>query len=273
MVLGDSYIHGGGIEFENNFSQQLKKMFNKETLGFDKVWVLDVSKSSANNLDNNRIYFQFVEKFKPNIVILGYNYNDIEGELDKEKFFLSDLANFEKTETSSDNSLRFIEKLYELIYNSEVIQYALPIFHKRLNGFGIIIPNSHFDVLMKSYYLDMESWKKSKLLIKEIAESTKDNKIEFIVYQFPEINYLDYPQLFTKASKSIKLFFDSFSSVTYVEGGKAFEKKNAKDYMLSKYDGHPNEKAHYVMAKDVFDLIKKEKLANHNGDIQESNIP
>ena len=94
MVLGDSYIHGGGIEFENNFSQQLKKMFSNETLGFDKVWVLDVSKSSANNLDNNMIYFQFVEKFKPDIVILGYNYNDIEGDLDKRDQHLSDCNRF-----------------------------------------------------------------------------------------------------------------------------------------------------------------------------------
>ena len=84
--------------------------------------------------------------------------------------------------------------------------------------------------------------------------------IEFIVYQFPEINFLDYRQLFAKANTSIKLFLDNFT-LTYVEGGKAFEGKNSKDYMLSKYDGHPNEKAHYIMAKDVFDLIKKRKIS------------
>jgi len=239
-------------------------MFKKEALGFDKVWVLDVSKSSANSLDNNRIYFQFVEKFKPAIVILGYNYNDIEGDLDKRDQNLSDVTDFKKTEASSEKKLRFIERLYKFIYNSEVLRFTLSSFHRRLNSYGIIIPNSHFDVILKSYYLNMDNWSKSKLLIKEIADSTKENDIEFIVYQFPEINYLDHPQLFAKANTSIKLFLDSFSSVTYVEGGKAFVGKNSKDYMLSKYDGHPNEKAHYVMAKDVFDLIKKGKLANHN---------
>jgi len=82
MVIGDSYIHGGGIEFKDNFSQQLKKLLKSTNLN-NNIWVLDVSKSSSNNLDNHTTYFQFKNKFKPNIVILGYNINDVDGNLDK----------------------------------------------------------------------------------------------------------------------------------------------------------------------------------------------
>ena len=100
MVIGDSYIHGGGIDFEDNFSQQLKKMFETLESKRNKTWILDVSKSSSNNLDNNQTYFYFKDKFRPNILILGYNLNDIEGELNKHDNEVSNINKFKQVKAS-----------------------------------------------------------------------------------------------------------------------------------------------------------------------------
>ncbi len=48
MVLGDSYIHGGGVNFKDNFSQQLKILLQKANNKFESIYVLDISKPSSN---------------------------------------------------------------------------------------------------------------------------------------------------------------------------------------------------------------------------------
>ncbi len=188
MVIGDSYIHGGGIEFKDNFSQRLKILLESNNLSFNNIWVLDVSKSSSNTLDNNRIYFQFAEKFKPVIVILGYNLNDIDGDLLKKRDSIKYTKNFKKVKSSSDESLKLIKRIYNTIYKSHLVHYVLYKTHRKLNSLGIIIPNSNFDELIKSYYENKENWQRSKGLLDEIIEDSKQRDIQLIVYKFTEGN-------------------------------------------------------------------------------------
>ena len=260
MVIGDSYIHGGGIEFQNNFSQQLKNMLNAEKLNFDNIWVLDVSKSNANNFDNNQTYFQFVDSFNPNIVILGYNLNDIDGNLDKQKHGLSSVESFKNTNTSGGEAKSTIRKIYNTVYKSQFIRFVFKKTHSFIKTFGIILPNSRADITMKSYYQDRENWKKSKVLLTEIIDDTHKRANQLIVYKMPEVNLLEYPQLFSKANEAIKSYFESYSSVIFKNGSEALKGRKSKEYMLSKYDGHPNEKAHLKMAEDVFNKIKSDFL-------------
>jgi lysophospholipase L1-like esterase len=259
MVIGDSYIHGGGIEFDNNFSQQLKKMLLAKKLTFDNIWVLDVSKSSSNNLDNNQTYFQFVDKFNPNIVIIGYNLNDIDGNLEKPKEGRINIENFNKNNPSGRKAQSTIRKINKIIYQSKFIHFIFKKTHSYLKTFGIIIPNSRFDFTMKSYYQNKSNWKKSKALLSEIIEDTLEKQIQLIVYKFPEVNLLEYPKLFSKANESIKLYFDNYPSVIYANGSETLKGEKSDEYILSKYDGHPNEKAHKKMAEDVFNVITKNK--------------
>lgn len=263
MVLGDSYIHGGGIEFKDNFSQQLKKIFQKESNTFDNIWVLDVSMPDSNNFDNNKSYFQFVDEFKPNIVILGYNMNDVNGNLDKQKN-QTEIENFTKIKTSGGESRSVIRKIYNFIYQSHLAHYVMHNSHNELKSYGLVIRNSNFDITMRSYFENRENWQKSKILLREIIDDTRKKNIQLIVYKFPEINLLEYPQLFTDVNESIKSFFDGYPSVIYMDGMETFKGDDSKQYILSKYDGHPNEKAHYKMAKSVFKTIcKNERSTSH----------
>jgi lysophospholipase L1-like esterase len=260
MVIGDSYIHGGGIEFSNNFSQRLKVMLKKANAGFDDVYVLDVSKASSNNFDNNQTYFQFVDKFRPQLVILGYNYNDVMGNLDKQRA-AGDIENFEKLEASSSEKRTFIKKVYDFLYQSSFIQYTLSNLHTQLKARGIIFPNSAFSIILRSYYEDQPNWIKSRELLREMMNDAKQKDIQFLVLKFPEINLLEYPKLFTRTDDTLRHFFSQLPEVKYVDGLDIFKGERSKDNILSKYDGHPNERAHKKMAENIFGVIKGMKVA------------
>ena len=266
MVIGDSYIHGGGIDFKDNFSQQLKKIFKNKIDNQNKIWVLDVSKPSSNNYDNNKTYFQYVDVFKPNIIILGYNINDVNGNLNTKDNF-NKTKNSTNTKKTRREAETLIKKIYRIVYKSKVIHFAMHKIHNELKNIGIIIPYSNFDLTIKSYYQNKDSWIKSKVLLTEIINDVRKRKSQLIVYKFPEFNLLEYPILFEKANNIIAEFFSKYNFVIYKNGRLCFSGEKSEKYILSKYDGHPNAKAHNKIAKDVYEIIKKNnKMPNFNLD-------
>lgn len=265
MVLGDSYIFGGGIEFKDNFSQNLKRLINSEKGNFNNAWVLDVSRPSANNLDHNLTYFQFVKSYKPNVVIIGYNTDDIHGYLSKTKKEIT-LDDFKNGKMSSRKTKSFIKKVYDIIYMSAFANYILHNLHNELKANGYIMKGSQADLELRSYWQNDENWQKSKILLSEIIEHSEKNDIQLIIYKFQEINLLEYPSLFTKTNIAIKDFFTKRPSVIYLDGSETFRGEKSEKYRLSKYDGHPNEKAHKKMATEVFEVIKNNRRAHNRVD-------
>ncbi|MES2847542.1 MAG: hypothetical protein V4685_00680, partial [Bacteroidota bacterium] len=129
--------------------------------------------------------------------------------------------------------------------------------HDEMKAHGRIIPNSAFDLTLKAYQQDKPSWIKSKELLQKLIDDCKKNNSQLLVLKFTEINMLDYSGIFEKTDSSIKSFFDANPSVDYLDVGKIFKGENSKDYFLSKYDGHPNEKAHAKIAAAAFEEIRK----------------
>jgi hypothetical protein len=256
MVIGDSYIYGGGIEFKDNFSQNLKRLINTNKGNFVNGWVLDISKSSSNNLDNNQAYFEYVDIYRPNVVIIGYNLNDVGGNLQKDIKNSAVSRPQEEDQMHGTETQSLIQKIYGILYTSEFIQFVLHNAHKQLKAHGIVIPGSEFDMQLKSYYQNRNNWRQSQILLKEVIEHASENKIELIIYKFPEMDLIEHPNLFTKSDLIINSFFNSCPSVHYIDGSEQFRNAKSKDYRLSKYDGHPNAYAHKKIAEKVFDLIR-----------------
>jgi hypothetical protein len=256
MVIGDSYISGAGIESKDNFSQQLKGLLKKSDSTFDSIYVFDASVPKNNNLDNNETYFQYVDKFKPEIIVLGYNYNDVMENLDRknEKNVTDSFAK----RSSYQKETNVLKKMMNFAFRSKFIHYLHTNLYTQFKARGIIFPNSDFDVIMKSYSNNTERWIKSKIYLQEIIEDAKKRNIQLIVLQCPQTDLMAYPKLFVKADSAIKHFFTSSPSLIYENIADIFKGKNPKDYMLSKYDGHSNERAHKEIAENVFALIKKQ---------------
>ena len=247
MILGDSYIHGGGIDFKNVFSQQLKSILQKNNTQFNHIYVLDLSRASANAFDNQQTYYQFAEKFKPQIVILGYNYDDVLGELDQQIKKIS-IDSFGTQKSSAGAKKTMAKKISGFLYHSALLKYVLTKINTYLKTFGIVVPNSEFDLNMKSYYLNDSSWIQSKKIIDNMITHIKNNNGRLMVIKFPEINLLSYQNLFFKADTAIHAFFQQYPSVTFIDGTHIFKGVNSNDYILSRYDGHINEKGHKKLA-------------------------
>jgi len=257
MVLGDSFIHGGGIEFKDNFSQQLKRLLQINNHHYDNIYVLDLSKGAANNFDNNQIYFQFVNKFKPDIVILGFSYGATRGDLYKLASKIS-LDSFSAINFTLNRKKSVSQKIYSVLYNSSVLHYVLFNFHSYLKSYGFIIPYSEFDLVLNDYTLNSDQWKRSKFLLSQINADVLKRNIKMIVLKFPEMNLIEYPKIFKEPDQVIQSFYDNFPSINYINCVEYFKGKKSGDFILSKYDGHPNEKAHQIIALNVFNLINRD---------------
>ncbi len=254
MVLGDSYIAGGGIEAKDKFSEQLKLILKKNNKKYDAVYVLDVSKPSNNTLDNRQTYFEFVDKFKPQFVIIGYNLNDIDGNLDKSLIKVdSGKTSAEMTNTYVKQTL--LQKITYFYKQSKVLDYVLHTLHNEMKIHGFIFPNSVLDVTIKNYVENRKSWQQSKQLLQEVSDDAKAKNIQLIMLKFPEIYLLEYPKIFEKTENTIRDFYKQSPWVIFVNGNDIFKGEKSKDYILSKYDGHPNEKAHNKMAMYISKYI------------------
>lgn len=254
MVMGDSYIAGGGIEAKDRFSEQLKLILKNDNKKYDAVYVLDVSKPSNNTLDNRQSYFEFVEKFKPQYVIIGYNFNDIDGNLDKS------LVKVDSGKTAADMTNSYVrqtllQKITHFYKQSKVLDYVLHTLHNELKIHGFIFPNSVLDVTIQTYVQNQKPWQESKQLLQEVSDDARKKNIELIVLKFPEIYLLEYPKIFQQTENVIRDFYKKSPWVTFINGNDLFKGDKSKDYILSKYDGHPNEKAHKKMAVAIAKFI------------------
>ena len=266
MTLGDSFIHGGGIDFRNNTSQQLKILIEEAHSNCGTSYMLDLSRPGNNTLDNFNTFKQFFEIFQPNVVLLGYTLRDVLGPMDKTKTQVI-------RKVRNDDDIEIVKKktvdkgIYKIINpfrrNSYLFRYLNNSIQRALKIRGIVIPNlgSFHYATHGAYSEKNENWMKSKALMKEMGEICTENKSLFVTYYFPEFNVLEHPKLFEKVNPSINSFFKSEPSIVYFNGLEGdFSNATSDEYFISKYDAHPNEKAHKMIATTVFNSIKSHKL-------------
>jgi hypothetical protein len=254
MILGDSYINGGGIDPSNKFSHQLKKLLGQSHDEYRKTYILDLSRPSNNNLDNYTTYFKFANTYKPNIVLLGYNINDVIDNLDKADVNQEGIKTLPAKSKDNPSS---IQKLLNIIYKSELVHIAFPNFNKLLKSWGYIIPKSEFGRILNIYTSEQAEWLKSKALLSEMIMDAEKKKIKFITFIMPEIDLLEHPNIFNSPDTRVVSFFGQFQNCSVINGREVFKGKKSTEYRLSKYDGHPNQKAHSLMANYVYNLLKK----------------
>lgn len=259
MVLGDSYIHGGGIDFKDNFSRQLKGLLethNNQTKKFDEIHVLDVSRPDNNTLDNYNTFSQFYDQFQPNLVILGYHLDDVVGDLDK--------AN---TEGRSDNlkpakqakkKRTTVQKISRVIYKLRLMKYISRRLQNYMKTRGVVIPGGDFHFMVnKAYKPKSKSWLQVQSLFDEMANRTASDQNEFLVYKYPIINLIEYPEIFEQVDQQIKTYFDQQTGIQYFNGLDDFRGEKSSTYVISKYDGHPNISGHQKIAIKIFENIKQ----------------
>jgi len=261
MVVGDSYIYGGGIDPQKKFSKRLLQKFNSNNTPSDNTLVLDVSRPSNNTQENFDFLMDYEAVFKPNIVIWAYNFNDIlrvEPRTQNEvvtKRVESKPKEIQQPKREKNTSFRkVIRGAYEF---SELLQFSSTKIQKEMKVNGFVLPFGEFHYLTKKGYLDSDpSWTESQKILADAVKKCEDDNIELILYKVPEFNLLENNSLFSEVDKSLEAFINKHPSIHYIDGFEDFENVNVEDFILSTYDGHPNENAHQKIADKIYSKIK-----------------
>lgn len=261
MVLGDSKFYGPGVEFGKIFSQQLKGMLAADkSLPYENVLVLDLSRGGYNTLMNRLTYFEYVDQFDPNLVILGNNYEDVYGNQDvPEAISQSDLSPHQQTskifEESASDNMPLFQRIRKLLYHSSLLEFIMAGLNLELKLHGVIVPGSVFHHLIyKSHRDDYPGWVKSQKHLRDIIADCKKRGIDLMVYSVPELNMLDNYAPYEMVDQRLAAFFAGYS-VPYINGVEPFHGMNSSDLALSRYDGHANDKGHHLMAQQVYAAI------------------
>ncbi len=262
MVLGDSKIYGPGVDFQGVFSQQLKALLSADkSLAYDNIFVLDLSRGGYNTLMNRMTYFEYVDKFQPQLVVLGNNYEDVYGNQNvPEAISNSQLSPHEQTakifeERKSGENTPLFQQIRETVYHSSLLEFIMAGLNLELKLRGLVVPGSVFHHLIyESHREDYEGWIKAKGHLRDMIADCKQRGVALLVYSTPELNMLDNYAPYDTVDHKLAAFFASYA-IPYVNGVSPFSGMDASELALSRYDGHANAKGHQLMAQQVYPVI------------------
>jgi hypothetical protein len=256
LVIGDSYINGGAISVESRFSKKLSFLLEEEAL------ILDISRPSNSTLDNYNSFMFYQEKFKPQFVFWAYNFNDILYSIPQVNS--SEKADILPPKRVSKNKIGLKKYASQLYSFSELTRYLSSNIQKQLKFQGIVMPIGEFYQLTQKTYLETnKNWIDTKKKLDTVSQICKTNQSKFILYRMPEFNLLNHSNLFYSLDKELVNYVNSNENIIYHNGISDFKNENSEKFMLSKYDGHPNELAHFKIAKKIAKYINREKARMH----------
>lgn len=252
MVLGDSFIYGGGINSEKKASNELANTKN--------IPVADLSRPSNNTVDNYNTFMNYIDSINPEMVVLGYHINDITGGVTEDKLSRKGHQSEELPEHNTqvkknESSLKsLIKKVYRswksLEYISSNLQNSLKV------NYGLILPGGEqYQISKELYKKDSPDWVLTQKLIEEIQKNCDDHGIKFLILVFTDFN--------TIGSNAINEFpistFTKFcisKDIQYIDTRQLFKSYKINDLVISKYDGHPNEMVHRIIADNIYSFYK-----------------
>ncbi len=258
LVLGDSYIYGAGVEPAMKTSKVLGARLEDDWVGrrgtIRSVEVLDVSRPSNNSLDNLLAMEMYGERFRPHFVVLGYNWNDILGGLRRQ--------NVPKPRTEGipeqvEKEVSTLKSLILTIYGvTELGAYLSTQIQHSMKQHGFILPIGDFHLLTQVVYEESSpQWRASHEVLSDLGRVARANGAMLVVYDFPEFNLLEQPQLFDQPRRVLSRFFTDDLADVYIDGWKHFEPVAESQWYISKYDGHLNGLAHARVAERIAEEI------------------
>lgn len=254
MLLGDSYLFGAGVADGQTFAQLLRRrLATRNPAGLAQASLLDLTMPGSNTFTNTQAFHQARDIYQPHLVLLAYNPNDVYGRMEEKSPTSTSTST---TAPEADQSLNTVVALRRLLYQSALLQFSLIKLNMELKLRGIVLPGSEFDhQVNKSHAPSYPGWRKSQDHLRRLAADCRQRNIHLVVINVPELNMLSHRQPFARMDAEIRRFFTSLPDLTFLDGAQPFLAKPSSDpklYAISKHDGHPNAKAHQLLADFVY---------------------
>ena len=222
MMLGDSFVLGWGVPFDDIISKRMERMFAAEGR---KVDVISTGVGNYNTTMEVEYYLTRGYKFHPDVVVLNFVVNDAE-----------------PIPSYKDNG--FIAR------NSEVLVVLLGAVDSLMRRVG---PEKPWD----QYYLglyDTPGWAAAKEAMHKLAEATRQEGSKLIIVSWPELHDVKNYRLqritdlvHGVADAEHVPFIDLLPAVKDVESSKLW---------VTEPDPHPNAYANELYANYLYPLLK-----------------
>ncbi|MBI1286276.1 MAG: hypothetical protein GC178_01745 [Flavobacteriales bacterium] len=231
-IIGDSFTAGHGVKDVNDrFGNLLKVRFpNTEvhvlgTNGFETIDELE------------RFRKILSEGYEPDFVMLTYCLNDISYLIPEAQEVYREMAEF-------DRNLNYIERESYLV-NTLVFR----IMANRN-------PNvTNYYAFLKDRYSG-ETWKQQKSVLKQLKALVEENGGHLVVATIPFLHQLEDYQ-FQSVHDSLVLFWHD-SEVPYLNLLPVFESESSESVVVNRFDAHPNEHAHRIIADALEPFIRSQ---------------
>jgi hypothetical protein len=255
LLVGDSTLLGLGISNEDLFSRVLEQDLNNR-LPRATVQIVDAMTAGSNIYRKWQMFHQYVRNNPaPEILILFYKFEDIYGELPSLKSEV-DIEKISGQALKTDLSLkqRQTHMGESLLQKSQFINFVLPRINILLKRNGIIMPfTKRYDLQKRAYKSDSESWRRAQEYFLDIKKTCDARGIRLIVFLIPDLTVL--PQNLMRENISTLVIFCRQNGIDVLDGFNIFKGFSSEEVSISAIDGHPNGRAHRIMAKEVADRV------------------
>ncbi|MDO8495065.1 MAG: GDSL-type esterase/lipase family protein [bacterium] len=258
--VGDSFTEAFQVETEAAFPRVIEKRVND--LG-KKVETLNFGVTSYGTVKEDWVIKNSALRFNPDLIVLGYFVgND----------FADNLAG-DINPTAQFSSRKKFTNSVKLWFRNHSVAYRWFLEKKSRNAFlsdpapvfvpAIYGPNSIFGSKYSS--AAEEGMAKTKTYLKNISDILREQDINFLVLILPakeqvherlrssEDSNLDWE----KPNRMLKEFFEQ-EKIAYLDTLPTFQswaKINPEGLAFFKFDGHPNETGHFLIAKGILNYL------------------
>ena len=235
MVVGDSFVAGSGIANpQDRFSNQLGRLLG------DDYAVFNLGSPGWDTIDEVEAIIKY--PYKPDILILSYYINDIEGAAYQ--------SGAQRPQIRQDPPVW----LLPVVQNS----YAVNFLYWRLIRLG---PQEWADVYWNDWLKRISNdsdirWRHQQELL-TIIEGAASEQIPMVVVVFPNLAAVEESRFMTQPA--IDLFTEH--NIPVLDVSTILAGRNPADTMVNAVDSHPNEAIHLVVAEQLYQIIRRQEQA------------
>jgi lysophospholipase L1-like esterase len=235
-VLGDSWAFGWGVGQGQEFPAVLEALLRQQALpGEPRYEVLNFAVSAYNTLQECAVLRSKVLRFQPDLVLVAYNLNDVEG-LDP----VPDAPTAERLLRRAERGLNRYSHLFRFV-DDRLRRLAIRLEIER---------SGKVEHYRRLYAGDTEAWRRVQAALGDIRNlAATAGAGTYLVHcpwmsvLTPENPYRDLHRQVIEAAEEMGIpaldLFDAFAG------------RDAADLRLSALDGHPNPEGHRIAAAAV----------------------
>jgi len=248
-IFGDSFTFGHGVSDEQTYAKQLENIL-QDNLSDKNVQVLNFGINDYSTEQELELFKCKGIEYTPDIVILGYYYNDAIVNIPQR----SENKNYKKEikkELSIKNIVHILRKSYCYKYLSPRINVLLRLLNIR--GLG---ESGYFDKLYKE---NSKPWIRNSETLLEFKEIVNSINSDFIIVLLVDALKLDdnYPY---KNTHKVVSEFCHINGIKCLDLYKELYGRNYTGYRASILDAHPDERLNKIFANEIFKFIKNENI-------------